>query len=155
MNINIRPAVTSDWQTIQKLNNEVFQNDKENDPDIDLDWPYSEKGIAYYQKLAHGTYGHCLIAENDDTPVGYIALSIKNFGYRKSTYVEVENIGVSTEFRSKGIGKVLMDAASEWARQQDAQKLYVEAFWGNTKAVKYYKNNGFVEIGVQLEKALT
>lgn len=152
MKIKIRTAVVEDWKIIQKLNDEVFQNDKENDPDMDLNWPYTEKGIKYYQKLANGTYGHCLVAEINDNPVGYVALSIKDFGYRKSKYVEVENIGVSPEFRSKGIGAMLMDSASEWAKQQGADRLFVEAFWGNTQAVKYYKNNGFVEIGIQLEK---
>ena len=44
-----------------------------------------------------------------------------------------------------------MEKASEWAKDQNADRLYVEAFWGNNKAIKYYKNNGFVEIGVELE----
>lgn len=154
MNIKIRVAKSNDWKSIQKLNNEVFQNDKENDPDMDLNWPYTEKGIKYYKSLANGTYGHCFIAEEDGKAVGYVALSIKDFGYRKSKYVEVENIGVSPEHRSQGIGEKLIEKASEWAKEQGAQRLYVEAFWGNTKAIKYYKNNGFVEIGIELEKVL-
>ncbi len=154
MNIVIRQAKTEDWQSIQKLNSEVFQNDKDNDPDMDLGWPYSEKGIKYYQNLANGTYGHCLIADFDNKAVGYIALSIKDFGYRKSKYVEVENIGVSPDYRSQGIGEKLMNEAGDWAKEQGAQRLYVEAFWGNDKAIKYYKKNGFVEIGVELEKVL-
>jgi len=154
MNIIIRKASPNDWGVIQKLNNDVFQNDEKNDPDMDLNWPYSEKGIKYYKSLADGSYGHCLIAEENNQPIGYVALSKKDFGYRKSTYVEVENIGVSPEFRSKGVGKKLMDSASEWAKNQGADRLYVEAFWGNKQAVKYYKNNGFVEIGVELEKVL-
>ncbi len=154
MNIKIRVAESEDWQSIQKLNSEVFQNDKDNDPDMDLDWPYTEQGIKYYQNLANGTYGHCLIAEVDSAPIGYVALSIKDFGYRKSKYVEVENIGVSPEYRSQGIGEKLMIASAEWAKSEGADRLYVEAFWGNSKAIKYYKNNGFVEIGVELEKVL-
>ena len=154
MNITIRQVKSEDWWSIQKLNNEVFQNDKDNGPDMDLNWPHSEKAIKYYQDLANGAYGHCLIAEIDGIAVGYVALSIKDFGYRKSKYVEVENIGVSPEFRSKGIGEKLMNASSEWAKSQGANRLYVEAFWGNTKAIKYYKNNGFTEIGIQLEKVL-
>lgn len=154
MNILIRQAKQEEWEIIQKLNAEVFENDKDNDPDMDLNWPYTEKGIKYYKSLADGTYGHCLVAEVDQKVVGYVALSIKDFGYRKSTYVEVENIGVTPEFRSQGIGNQLMDAAGTWAKEQKAQRLYVEAFWNNKKAINYYKQNGFTEIGIELEKVL-
>jgi ribosomal protein S18 acetylase RimI-like enzyme len=154
MNINIRVAQSDDWKSIQKLNNEVFQNDKDNDPDMDLNCPFTEKSIKYYKNLANGTYGHCFIAEINSEAVGYVALSIKYFVHRKSKYVEVENIGVSPEYRSQGIGEKLMNQAGSWAKEQGAQRLYVEAFWGNNQAIKYYKNNGFVEIGVELEKVL-
>lgn len=155
MNIKIRQAKPDDWQTIQSLNAEVFTNDKDNDPDMDQNWPFSDFGIKYYQKLANGTYGHCFIAEIDNSVVGYVALAKKTFGYRNSKYLEIENIGVSYKYRSKGIGKELMRKVEDFAREQRYHKLYVQAFWGNTKAVKYYKSNGFTEIGIELEKLLT
>ncbi|MBP9782015.1 GNAT family N-acetyltransferase [Candidatus Woesebacteria bacterium] len=152
MNISLRTATDSDWQTLQELNNQVFQNDKDNDPDLDLNWPYTERGIGYYKKLADGTYGHCIIAEESGAVVGYVALAVKTFDYRKSKYVEVENIGVSPEHRSLGIGTALMKAAEQWAKSQGASSLYVEAFWENQRAINYYKENGFFELGVQLKK---
>ena len=111
MNIRIKTAEAGDWETIQTLNNQVFLNDKEHDDDLDLNWPFSEKGIKYYKELASGKHGKCYIAYLEDIPVGYIALAIKNFGYRKSKYVEVENIGVVPQYRSRGIGKLLTDMA--------------------------------------------
>jgi len=154
MVIKIRKANSNDWKTIQSLNNEVFQNDKNNDSDLDLNWPYSNKGIKYYKSLSDGTYGNCLVAEINGQAVGYVALVIKDFGWRKSKYIEIENIGVSPDFRSKGIGEKLMKASEEWAKGQGAARLYVEAFWENKRAIKYYKNNGFVEICVGLEKVI-
>lgn len=154
MNITIRIATDSDWQALQELNNHVFQNDKDNDPDLDLDWPYKEIGINYYKKLANGTYGHCIVAEENGTVIGYVALAKKEFDYRKSKYVEVENIGVSPQYRSKGVGTQLMQAAEKWATTQGASRLFVEAFSGNGRAIKYYKDNGFSVISVELEKTL-
>ena len=154
MNIILRTAIDSDWQTLQELNNQVFQNDKDNDQDMDFNWPYSKVGIAYYKNLSNGTYGHCIIAEENGVSIGYIALAKKDFGYRKSMYVEVENMGVSPEYRSQGIGKQLMEAAEEWAKSQGVTKLYVQSFWGNQKAIKFYKENDFYEMGVELEKIL-
>jgi hypothetical protein len=38
MNVTICAAKKEDWQTIQKLNNQVFLNDQKNDPDLNLNW---------------------------------------------------------------------------------------------------------------------
>lgn len=154
MKIKIIPARSEDWITIQRLNNEVFINDGQHDDDLDLDWPFSKVGIEYYKKLAGGKYGHCLIALSDNVPAGYVALVIKDFGYRKSKYVEIENIGVNPEFRSKGIGHLLMQASEKWAKEQNATKLYVSAYFKNEKAIKFYKKEGFYEIGLELDKKL-
>ncbi|MFH1601525.1 MAG: GNAT family N-acetyltransferase [Candidatus Shapirobacteria bacterium] len=154
MDVKIKKARTKDWKVIQKLNNQVYLNDKKNDDDLDLTQPFTEKGIKYYKDLAEGKYGHCLIAFLDNKPVGYIALAKKSFSYRKSKYVEVENMGVDPEYRSKGIGKKLMDAGSKWAKSTGAAKMWVVAYWGNKEAIKFYKKNGFYESGLELDKKL-
>ncbi|OGK30107.1 hypothetical protein A3I56_00395 [Candidatus Roizmanbacteria bacterium RIFCSPLOWO2_02_FULL_43_10] len=152
--MKITKATKDDWKVIQQLNSQVFLNDEDHDDDLDLSWPFSEAGIKYYKNLADGSYGHCLIVCIEDEPVGYVALAIKDFGYRKSKYVEVENIGVCPEHRSKGIGESLICASEEWALKQGAKKLYVAAYWKNKKAIQFYKRNGFEEIGLELEKEL-
>jgi ribosomal protein S18 acetylase RimI-like enzyme len=151
MPIDIKLAASNDWQTIQKLNHQVFLADQEHDADLDTKYPFSQKGINYYKDLASGKYSKCLIAYSNTLPVGYIALSIKDFGYRKSKYVEIENIGVDPEYRSKGIGTQLMHEATKWAKSQGADKLYVVAFWQNQQAINFYKKFNFVEIGLELE----
>lgn len=150
----IKHAESKDWKVIQELNNQVFINDQAHDDDIDMNWPFSEVGIQYYKKLAEGKYGKCFIAYSNNQPVGYVALSIKDFGYRKSKYVEVENIGVDPVFRSQGIGKMLVEKATEWAKSIKATKLFVIAYWENTKAINFYKKNGFYESGLEMDKKL-
>jgi len=154
MDIKIQTAISEDWEIIQRLNNQVFQADKDNDYDLDLNWPFSETGINYYHKLADGKYGKCFIAYVDGKAVGYVALCLKNFGYRKSKYVEIENIGVDPEYRSQGIGKLLMEKTVEWAKEQGATKLYVVAFWENKKAINFYKQHGFYESGLEMDRKL-
>lgn len=154
MDIKIKTAENSDWKIIQRLNNNVFLNDKENDDDLDLDWPFTPRGIDYYKRLANGKYGKCYIAYLNNKPVGYVALAIKNFGYRKSKYVEIENIGVEPEFRSQGIGKIMIEESVKWAKKQKATKLFVSAYWDNKQAIKFYKKNGFYESGLELDKRI-
>lgn len=83
--------------------------------------------------------------------VGYIAASPKPFSYRKSTYLEVDNMGVIPEYRSQGIGGMLMEECKKWAKQNGYQKLFVNSYSENKKAISFYKNCGFNLIDVGLE----
>lgn len=154
MNIQIKPAVKNDWKVIQKFNDQVFINNQEHDDDLDTNWPFSQKGVGYYKNLANGKYGKCFIAYLDNKPAGYVALATKDFGYRKSKYVEIENIGVDPDYRSQGIGKKLIKEAEKWAREQNATKLFVSAYWGNKRAIGFYKKIGFYESGIEMDKKL-
>ncbi len=94
------------------------------------------------------------IAYSKNTPVGFMVLSEKEFGYRKSKYIEIRDIGVDPEYRSKGIGKMLIEEAEKWAKEQKATKLFVSAYWGNKRAIDFYKKNGFYESGVEMDRKL-
>lgn len=152
MDVKIRKTLPRDWKVIQKLNNFVFLNDKSNDDDLDLNWPFSKEGIKYYKELANGRYGHCLTAYTGKKAVGYVALVEKEFDYRKGKYIEIDNMGIDPKYRSRGIGKRLLEAATKLAKTQGATKLYVSAYWRNKRAIKFYKNNNFYEIDLGLEK---
>ncbi|OGM13037.1 hypothetical protein A3A76_01895 [Candidatus Woesebacteria bacterium RIFCSPLOWO2_01_FULL_39_23] len=154
MDIIIKSAKSKDWKIIQRLNDQVILNDLENDDDIDLNWSASEEGIKSYQEIVGGDNRKCYIAYLNNEPIGFVALSIKDFGYRKSKYIEIEKMGVDQEFRSKGIGKMLMDESIRWAKEQKATKLYVSAYWGNKRARDFYKKNGFYESGVEMDKKI-
>lgn len=151
MNIKINIAKQEDWEVLQNLNNEVYLSDSEFDEDLDLSRPFSEGGENYLKKLANGEYGKCYIAYADDKPAGYIAMSQLKFDHRKSRYVEIENMGVSPKYRSQGIGKMLVDEAKKWAKELGINKMFVVAYYNNQKAVKFYKREGFKEIGLELE----
>lgn len=154
MNVTIQKAKQEDWEIVQQLNFQVFEHDAEFDDDLDLGRPFSPEGILYYKNLTNGTNGTCFIAYVSGNPVGYCALSVKDFGYRKSKYVEVENIGVDPSYRSKGIGQQLLQEAEAWAKKENATRLFVSAYWKNQGALRFYKKNGFTEIGVELDKIL-
>jgi len=151
MKIEIRQASLNDWEVLQNLNNEVYIHDSQFDSDLDLDRPFSKGGIEYLKKLANGKYGKCLIAYVDSKPVGYIAMSELKFDHRKSKYIEVENMGVLAEYRSMGIGKLLMNEAKKWAIELGIKKLFVVAYSENVRAINFYNKFGFKSIGLEME----
>lgn len=154
MNISIRKTNSSDWEIIQELNNYVFLASKNQDDDLDMNWPFSETGIKYYKSAVSGKDYTCFIAADAHKPVGYVILTQKKYSYRKSKYIEIDNIGVIPEYRSKGIGKLLIDKTKEYAKSQHADRLFVSSYWLNKQGIKFYENNGFSPISIELEQKL-
>lgn len=152
--ITIRQANTSEVSDLQSLNNEVFINNAKYDDDLDLNWAQSKKGQKYFTELLNDQNSLCIIAEDVDRKVGYLAAGPKGIDYRNSKYLEIQNMGVIPEYRSKGVGKMLMDKSFEWARSKGYQKAFVNAYIKNEGAVNFYKKNGFGEIDISLEKKI-
>lgn len=152
--ISIRPARKDEIQKLQDLNDQVFVHNSEYDPDIKIDWAQSPVGKSYFTEVVNNPEEICLIAEENDIPVGYIAAGPKEFDYRNSKYIEIENMGVSPEHRSKGIGAQLIKKIIELAKEKGYQKVFVNSYSGNTKAVEFYERNGFNKIDISLEKSI-
>ncbi len=150
MDLKIRKATSVDVPILQKLNNEVFIDNHKYDSDLILDWATSEKGRAYFTKLLLDKKTICFIAEDDGKPVAYIAARPREFGYRKSRYFEVDNMGTIPTYRSKGLGSMLITKVRQWAKEQGYDRLFVNTYFFSSKAVKFYKENGFQEIDLDL-----
>src|SRR5258708_7642127 len=148
----IRQAKIEEMKKLQKLNQEVFIDNQKYDPDLIMNWAIGEQGKTYFTNLLSNSEAYCLVAEEGNNLVGYIAATTKDFGYRKSNYIEIENMGVNPEYRSKGIGSKLMQTLLKLAREHGYQKAYVNAYFENDKAIDFYKKNGFLKIDVSLEK---
>ncbi len=152
--IKIRLATNEDISILQKLNNEVFLDNASYDPDLDENWAMGAAGKKYFTELVSHTDSLCLIVEEDEKLIGYLAAGPKEIDYRKSKYVEIQNMGVIPEFRSKGIGKKLIDACFEWAKAKGYEKIWVNSYSANKGAVNFYRKNGFDDIDISLEKSL-
>jgi ribosomal protein S18 acetylase RimI-like enzyme len=150
----IRTAKIDDVVALQNLNDIVFVDNSRYDPDLKKDWAQSEIGKRYFTSVLNNQKAICLIAEEDSKPIGYLAASPKDFGYRLSKYIEIENMGVSPSFRSKGIGFQLVNKCLEIAREIGYQKVYVNAYFENTKAIAFYEKCGLKKIDISLEKGI-
>jgi ribosomal protein S18 acetylase RimI-like enzyme len=148
----IRIAEKDEVKILQNLNDEVFVDNHKYDLDLKIDWAQSEIGEKYFKDALNNPNAICLIAEEDNKPIGYLVAAPKDFGYRLSKYLEIENMGVSPNFRSKGIGFQLVDKCLEIAKDKGFQKVYVNAYFENTKAIAFYEKCGLKKIDISLEK---
>jgi GNAT superfamily N-acetyltransferase len=83
-----------------------------------------------------------LVAAADGRLVGFCTayqdLHSVRFGYR----AWVEDLAVDPERRSQGIGKALLDAAKDWARERGATHLELDSALARTDAHRFYEREG-------------
>jgi GNAT superfamily N-acetyltransferase len=152
--MNIRNVKPNEWKALQELNNEVFVDNAKYDPDIIRDWAFTEAGKKYYQELVNDLDSICFVAEEKGKLIGYLAAAPKPILFRKSRYLEVDNMGVLPRYRSQGVGKLLIESCKQWAKENSYQRLFVTSYSKNKKAITFYKNCGFETIDTSLEITL-
>ncbi len=152
--INIRSATIDDIKILQVLNSEVFGDNFRYDIDLDLNWSLSEEGKQYYSSALSEESAVCLIAEDAGKPVGYLSGGKKEEVGRKGKYFEIYDMGVTPDYRSKGIGKMLIDRCFVEAKSKGFEKISVRVYFKNFKAIEFYRRSGLQEIEVGLEKSL-
>lgn len=90
---------------------------------------------------------HCfLAAEVDGKIVGGLEADPGHFG-QKDAHVCHLGMWVSPRFREVCIGSALLDSIIAWARGESFEKMALETFSTNTRAINLYKKFGFVVEG--------
>lgn len=74
---------------------------------------------------------------------GFASVEAERIGTAQQ-YCDLSSIHVSEDMRGHGIGRVLFDAAREWAGQAGAQKLYISAH-SAVESQAFYRSMGCVE----------
>ncbi len=151
MDIVVRRAKASEWETIRDINQSSFEANQNFDPYLDMRWVFSEKAKKYFLTALTGPAYNVFIAEVDDKQVGYIILGPKQYDYRTVRMVEIQNMAVLPTYRSRGIGQRLVMEAKRWAKINGFETIYVNAYIHNTRVVEFYKRQGFTPIDISLE----
>ncbi|WP_299372471.1 GNAT family N-acetyltransferase [uncultured Kiloniella sp.] len=102
------------------------------------------------QLLKHG-FGDkpifsALMAENGGKPVGY---AIYNFGFWADSFqsmIFMTDLFVREEWRSKGIGKMMIKELRQVGRENDCDLLVWTVWANNSPAQKFYKNLGAIAL---------
>lgn len=110
-----------------------------------IDEPEVEDAVKHW--ISFSKYKSSLTAVINETPVGIATLCL--MPYRKLAHHCLLSIIVSKEYRSKGVGTVLMNNLLHLAKNFfNMEVIYLEVYEGNP-AISLYKRFGFVEIGYQ------
>jgi len=90
----------------------------------------------------------CFLIEDNETPVGFIELNIRNYaeGSTSSRIPYVEGWYVDESYRGKGLGKALMSRAESWAQENGYSEIASDAEIENTVNISTHTKLGFEEV---------
>lgn len=85
----------------------------------------------------------------DDSLAGYLKLNEapSQTDINDTESLEIERIYVLSEFQGAGLGRYLMEQAISIATERKKRYVWLGVWEKNEKAIRFYKKNGFYEIG--------
>jgi [ribosomal protein S18]-alanine N-acetyltransferase len=125
--VTIRPAVPDDLDAVVAIERQSF-----------TDPPWSR---ASFTALVDSPRAFFSVACAAGTVVGYVVAWVVG------DEAEVANLAVAPEWRGRGVGAVLLDAALTEARQGGAHVAHLEVRDSNKAARALYGSRGFTPVG--------
>jgi len=138
-----------------------FESARENNALAPADTP-EEQAAAHRQELlgflGSQTHAQILICKQvDGLPLGYIWIAERgscdpwDFGEAPAW---IYDLWVDPAYRGRGLGKALLQAACQWARDSGFQRIGLHVFGGNQVAIHLYQAAGFYTAHAYLQKQL-
>lgn len=147
MNIQIRPA------TIDDVGNILYIYAKALDNDNVLSVEKAQK--IFLKQQQYPDY-QVFIAELDNEIVGTFALLImENMAHLGTPSAVVEDVGVLPTMQGKGIGKLMMEFAMQYAKEKGCYKMSLSSNLRREKAHQFYESLGFQKHGFSFLMDLT
>ena len=89
-----------------------------------------------------------LVAEHDGDVVGWVHVVIVEY-VDTGVYAEIGGLVVERRQRKKGVGKLLMTRAEEWAREKGCSVVRLRSSAVRTEAHRFYEGLGYSNIKTQ------
>lgn len=152
--MKIREATAEDLKTLFELSFEFLKNEAGLEPTYDPEYAKTEDSQNFIKLKIQSDDAIFLVAEDNGRLVGFLMGTIyPRPKARKSMKPAVlDEIFVSQGYRNKGVGKELIEKFQDWARGKGANKLRVSTHHKNEEAIKFYREFGFKDFYIKLEK---
>jgi RimJ/RimL family protein N-acetyltransferase len=145
MTFVVRPAEPGDAQGLKDLGDEVSA-EPEGWLATDDGWRSAADERRYLRAIRRYPHAAVFVAEAEDgSVVG--RLSLARDQHPASRHVADVGLMVARSYRRRGVGRALLAAAVEWAREHDVRKLELHVFPYNEAAIGLYERFGFEREG--------
>jgi len=135
----VRPAVPGDARAMAESFAAVAEERDgiATEPPVDI-----EERAALFARSMDGS----VVAVAGGRIVGFLHVEASRHGFGEFGML------VDRDWRGRGVGSALIQAAIGWARGQGLHKLCLEVFAHNAAAITLYRKSGFVEEGRRVKQ---
>lgn len=112
------------------------------------DCNYTEEQ-KYFEKALNTDKETCFLVKSGDKYIAFIHLNLRTDyveGATTSPVAYVEAIYVEPDYQKTGIGKLLVDAASQWAKAMGCTEYASDVELTNENSIGFHKSLGFTEV---------
>ncbi len=95
-----------------------------------------------------------LIAEQDGRVLGVAGLHLERFYEKNEPCARIMAFVVGSEHRGRGVGRALISAAEDWARQRGARDVMLTTHKRRADAHRFYQSMGYEATGYRFHKEL-
>lgn len=145
MTIHLRPFVPSDTDFIESL---IHRFSEFNLPTWRQKDEIDSTNLASLKKaMKTPEPGSAIFVADDETGkrAGFVHLQTQADYFNGKKIAYISDIAVDSSFERQGIGRILLDKAEEWAREQGCYLLTLYVFSNNSRAKRVYEKLGFSE----------
>ncbi|MBL7888067.1 MAG: GNAT family N-acetyltransferase [Bacteroidia bacterium] len=147
--IQIDKVTITELEQLQKIGKQTFFETFSSDNTEENMSKYLEEGFSIKkleQELSHPDSEFYFASLNNQV-IGYLKI---NFGdsqteLKDKNALEIERIYVLKEFHGKNVGQQLYEKAISIARKLQVNYVWLGVWEKNTRAIHFYKKNGFIE----------
>jgi GNAT superfamily N-acetyltransferase len=107
-----------------------------------------ERGRAALREAINSDQSAVLIIEHRGEPLGFVTAYLELNSVRFGQRCWVEDLAVSPEHRSQGVGRALLDAVADWAREHGATHLELDTGLAREDAQRFYERRGEPQRGI-------
>ena len=141
----IRKATNNDIPAISQLYREQFREMSKLIPDFIKE---GDQSTEFLEKTVSNDDSDILVYENYGEVVGFILLQAKtrpDFDFMlPGKFCYIMDIIVTESHRGKGFGTALMNAAKDWAKDQNCSFINLDVLVNNPGAIRLYEKLGFI-----------
>ena len=143
--VHVRRADPADAEPLTRLAEAVSAEPEGWLITVGGEWRSVGEERRYLKALRRYPHAAVFVAELDGRIVG--RLSVARDTHPASAHVADLGLMVAIDARRRGVGRALLEAAVEWARESDVRKLELHVFPWNEAAIRLYDAFGFEREG--------
>lgn len=130
--MEIRKIDLHDLDEVFEILNELYENKIK----------YDIFSKIYKEKL-NDKNAYYIVAIEDNKIVGVLISEITHQLHRARKSSFIEDLVVKREYRNRGIGRLLIDDAINYAKQINCEVIELTCYMENEKAHRFYERSGF------------